>query len=111
MASTAGFRGSSQAVLDGNLQISGPTRLVGPSSSRIAVPRSGFTVRAQVQQQPETSSRRAMLGLVAVGIATGSLVQSQAALAEAKKIPIGPPPPPSGGLRKPPSIPPIFRIR
>ncbi|KAJ8420277.1 hypothetical protein Cgig2_032984 [Carnegiea gigantea] len=94
MASTAGFRGSSQAVLDGSLH---PSRLVAPSSSRVAVTRSGFTVRAQAQQQPE-ASRRAMLGLVAVGIAAGSLVQAQAALAEAKKIPIGPPPAPSGGL-------------
>jgi hypothetical protein len=39
-----------------------------------------------------------MLGLVAVGLASGSFVQ--AVLAEAKPIKVGPPPPPSGGLRK-----------
>lgn len=97
MASMAGLRGSSQAVLEGSLQISGSTRLSnGGSSSRVTRP--GFTVRAQqTPAEPETS-RRAVLGLVAAGLASGSFVQ--AVLAEAKPIKVGPPPPPSGGLRK-----------
>ncbi|RIV38523.1 hypothetical protein D2V08_00015, partial [Flagellimonas lutimaris] len=53
--------------------------------------------RAQQQSSGETeTSRRAMLGLVAAGIVSGSFVQ--AVLAEAKPIKVGPPPPPSGGL-------------
>ncbi len=98
MASMAGLRGSSQAVLEGSLQISGSTgRLIGGGgSSRVGVARSAFSVRAQqAPAEPETS-RRAMLGLVAAGLASGSFVQ--AVLAEAKRIKVGPPPPPSGGL-------------
>lgn len=97
MASMAGLRGSShsQAVLEGSLQLS-PNRLNAPSNSRVAVARPGFTVRAQqASNEPETS-RRAMLGLVAAGVASGSFVQ--AVLAEATPIKVGPPPPPSGGL-------------
>uniref|UniRef100_A0A0F7H100 16 kDa subunit of oxygen evolving system of photosystem II n=1 Tax=Geranium maderense TaxID=28964 RepID=A0A0F7H100_9ROSI len=59
--------------------------------------RSVLTVRAQ--QDPsdtETSSRRAMISLVATGLASASFVQ--AVLAEARPIKVGPPPPPSGGL-------------
>lgn len=100
MASMAGLRGSSQAVLDGSLQLSGLTRLnVNGNSRVVAMTRSGLAVRAQqlVPAEPETS-RRAVLGLVAAGLASGSLVQ--AVLAEAKSIKVGPPPPPSGGLRK-----------
>ena len=64
----------------------------------MGVARSAFSVRAQqAPAEPETS-RRAMLGLVAAGLASGSFVQ--AVLAEAKRIKVGPPPPPSGGLRK-----------
>ncbi|RVW14361.1 hypothetical protein VitviT2T_014862 [Vitis vinifera] len=96
MASMAGLRGSSQAVLEGSLQISGSTRLSSGSSSRVGVARPGFSVRAQqAPVEPETS-RRAVLGLVAAGLASGSFVQ--AVLAEAKSIKVGPPPPPSGGL-------------
>ncbi|KAK8517362.1 hypothetical protein V6N13_092643 [Hibiscus sabdariffa] len=96
MASTAGFRGSSQAVLDGSLQLSGQARLNIASNNRVAVARPGFTVRAhQAPAEPETG-RRAMLGLVAAGLATGSFVQ--AVLADARSIKVGPPPPPSGGL-------------
>ncbi|XP_023001302.1 oxygen-evolving enhancer protein 3-2, chloroplastic-like [Cucurbita maxima] len=99
MASMAGFCGSSQAVLEDSLQISGSTRLsVGgsSSSSRPSVPRSGLMIRAQqVPAEPETS-RRAVLGLVAAGVTSASFVQ--AVLADAKPIKLGPPPPPSGGL-------------
>lgn len=99
MASMTGLRGSSQAVLEGSLQLGGPIRLSTVNSSRIVVARSGFTIRAQ-QGSVETTetSRRAVLGLVAAGLATGSFVQT--VLAEAKPIKVGPPPPPSGGLRK-----------
>lgn len=96
MASMAGLRGSShsQAVLEGSF----PNRLNAPSNSRVAVARPGFTVRAQqASNEPETS-RRAMIGLVAAGVASGSFVQ--AVLADATPIKVGPPPPPSGGLRK-----------
>lgn len=96
MASMAGLRGSSQAVLEGSLQ---SCRLSTGNTSRIAVARPRFSVRAQQQSSAETeTSRRAMLGLVAAGIVSGSFVQ--AVLAEAKPIKVGPPPPPSGGLRK-----------
>ncbi|XAR65581.1 hypothetical protein NMG60_11009745 [Bertholletia excelsa] len=94
MASMAGLHGSSQAVLLGSLQLSGSTRLAGAAgASQSAVARPGLTIRASAE--PETS-RRAMLGLVAAGIATGSFVQ--AVLADATPIKVGPPPPPSGGL-------------
>ncbi|CAN6546619.1 hypothetical protein C1H46_037196 [Malus baccata] len=97
MASVAGMHGSSQAVLEGSLHLSGSSRLNTVSSTgRLAVARSGLTIRAQqAPSEPETS-RRAVLGLVAVGLASGSFVQ--AVLAEAKPIKVGPPPPPSGGL-------------
>lgn len=98
MASMTSLRGSSQAVLEGSL---GSTRLNVGSGSRVAsVTRAGFTVRAQQQQVnggEVQSSRRAVLSLVAAGLATGSFVQ--AVLADAKSIKVGPPPPPSGGLR------------
>ncbi|XP_010247010.1 PREDICTED: oxygen-evolving enhancer protein 3-2, chloroplastic-like [Nelumbo nucifera] len=100
MASMAGLCGSSQAVLEGSLQLNSSTRLSLPGNNRVSVSRSGFTVRAQqVSSEGESvsqSSRRAVLGLVAAGLATGSFVQ--AVLADAKSIKVGPPPPPSGGL-------------
>uniref|UniRef100_A0A2N9FPU7 16 kDa subunit of oxygen evolving system of photosystem II n=1 Tax=Fagus sylvatica TaxID=28930 RepID=A0A2N9FPU7_FAGSY len=95
MASMTGLRGSSQAVLEGSLQLSGSTRLNVNGNGRLAMTRSGLTIRAQQVAEPETS-RRAVLGLVAAGLASGSFVQ--AVLAEAKPIKLGPPPPPSGGL-------------
>lgn len=97
MASMAGLHGSSQAVLEGSLHLGGSSRLnIVGNNSRVAVTRQGLAIRAQqVPAEPETS-RRAMLGLVAVGLASGSFVQ--AVLAEAKPIKVGPPPPPSGGL-------------
>ncbi|MHA4899896.1 photosystem II protein PsbQ, partial [Enterococcus faecium] len=70
MASMAGLRGSSQAVLEGSLQISGSTRLSsGSSSSRVGVARPGFSVRAQQSPAEPETSRRAVLGLVAAGLA------------------------------------------
>lgn len=93
---------ASMAVLEGSLQISGSTRLNVPSNNtRVAVSRPGLTIRAY-QQVPSAAepepSRRAVLGLVAAGLASGSF--AQAVLAEALSIKLGPPPPPSGGLRK-----------
>ncbi|GMP72816.1 hypothetical protein CsSME_00030718 [Camellia sinensis var. sinensis] len=98
MASMAGLRGSSsQAVLEGSLHLNSSTRLTGATSgSRVAVARPGYTIRAQQGSAETETSRRTMLGLVAAGLASGSLVQ--AVLAEAKSIKVGPPPPPSGGL-------------
>jgi len=101
MASMAGLRGTSQAVLEGSLQLSGSNRLlkVPSNTARVAVALPGLTVKAQqqVSAEPETS-RRGMLGLVAAGLASGSFVQ--AVLAAALPIKVGPPPAPSGGLRK-----------
>jgi photosystem II oxygen-evolving enhancer protein 3 len=100
MASMAGLRGTSQAVLEGSLQLSGSNRLlkVPSNTARVAVALPGLTVKAQqqVSAEPETS-RRGMLGLVAAGLASGSFVQ--AVLAAALPIKVGPPPAPSGGLR------------
>ncbi|CAI9087741.1 OLC1v1021889C1 [Oldenlandia corymbosa var. corymbosa] len=99
MASMAGLRGTSQAVLEGSLQLSGSGRLSTSGTARIALPRTGFSVRAQQGACGDASetSRRAMLGVLAAGIASGSFVK--AVLAEgASSIKIGPPPPPSGGL-------------
>ncbi|KAF5206433.1 Oxygen-evolving enhancer protein 3-2 protein [Thalictrum thalictroides] len=99
MASMTGLRGTSQAVLEGSLQLSGSNRLNVPGNSRVVVSRSGLVVRSQQVSETEVvpqSSRRAMLGLVAAGLATGSFVQ--VVLAEARSIKVGPPPPPSGGL-------------
>uniref|UniRef100_A0A0F7H106 16 kDa subunit of oxygen evolving system of photosystem II n=1 Tax=Pelargonium australe TaxID=59866 RepID=A0A0F7H106_9ROSI len=88
---------SMSGLVQGTTFLNGSTRL--NTNARTAVPRSVFTVRAQQQapaDQPETSSRRAMIGLVATGLASASFVQ--AVLAEARSIKVGPPPPPSGGL-------------
>lgn len=97
MASMAGLLGSSQAVMEGSLQISGSGRFTTASSSKIALTRPNFSIRAQQGSAETETSRRAMLGLVAAGIATGSFVQAVLAI-EAKPIKVGPPPPPSGGL-------------
>lgn len=100
MASMAGLRGSSQAILEGSLQLNNSTRLSGSATTgRVALTRSGFTVRAQQVSSETETSRRAVLGLVAAGLASGSFVQ--AVLADARAIKVGPPPPPSGGLSKP----------
>ncbi|CAM8896337.1 unnamed protein product [Rhodiola kirilowii] len=92
MASLSGLRGSSQAVLDGNL---GSNRLIGAASSnRLPLTRSSLVIKAQADSTE--TSRRAVIGLVSLGLTSGTFVQ--AVLADAKKIPVGPPPPPSGGL-------------
>lgn len=96
MASMTGLHGSSQAVLEGSMQISGSNRLSTTSNKRIAMARPGFVIRAQ-QVSTETS-RRAMLGLVAAGLASASYAKD--VLAAATSIKVGPPPAPSGGLRK-----------
>nr|CAD1819193.1 unnamed protein product [Ananas comosus var. bracteatus] len=100
MASMAGLRGSSQAVLEGSLQLSGSSRLAGSGSNRVVSCRAGFVVRAQqgaIEGEPVgQSGRRAVLGLVAAGLAGGSFVKD--VLAEIKPIKIGPPPAPFGGL-------------
>ncbi|KAI4346452.1 hypothetical protein L6164_007347 [Bauhinia variegata] len=99
MASMAGLRASSQAVLEGSLQCS--TRLnvaTASNNNRVSFKCQGLNLRSQHQQvssEPETS-RRAVIGLVAAGLASGSF--AQAVLADVKSIKIGPPPPPSGGL-------------
>ncbi|CAH1440025.1 unnamed protein product [Lactuca virosa] len=92
----AGLSGSSLAVLEGSLQLNGSTRLTPVGNNRIGVSRSGLVVRAQQGQGEKETSRRAVLGLIATGLASGSFVQ--AVLADAKPIKLGPPPPPSGGL-------------
>ncbi|CAI9270158.1 unnamed protein product [Lactuca saligna] len=92
----AGLSGSSLAVLEGSLQLNGSTRLTPVGNNRISVSRSGLVVRAQQGQGESETSRRAVLGLIATGLASGSFVQ--AVLADAKPIKLGPPPPPSGGL-------------
>lgn len=98
MASMTGLRGSSQAVLEGSLQLNGSSRLTTPGNTRIAVARPVFTVRAQQVSVETETSRRAVLGLVATGLASASFARE--VLAAANPIKVGPPPPPSGGLRK-----------
>uniref|UniRef100_A0A0F7CZ89 16 kDa subunit of oxygen evolving system of photosystem II n=1 Tax=California macrophylla TaxID=337344 RepID=A0A0F7CZ89_9ROSI len=87
---------SMTGLVQGSL-LGGSTRLNAPATS---ARRSAFAVRAQQQHQDpadsETSSRRAMISLVATGLASASFVQ--AVLAEGRPIKVGPPPPPSGGL-------------
>ncbi|KAI7757911.1 hypothetical protein M8C21_033604 [Ambrosia artemisiifolia] len=96
MASITGLRGSSLAVFEGSPQLNGSTRLTGIGNTRVGVARTGLVVRAQQGQGESETSRRAVLGLIATGLASGSFVQ--AVLADAKPIKLGPPPPPSGGL-------------
>ncbi|GAB4826770.1 hypothetical protein Ancab_033651 [Ancistrocladus abbreviatus] len=89
---------ASMAALEGSLHLSGSNRLITVPSTRqrLASPRLGLAIRAQQAPAEAETSRRAVLGLVAAGLASGSLVQ--AVLAEVKPIAVGPPPPPSGGL-------------
>ena len=98
MASMAGLLGSSQAVLEGSLQLSGSRSLSVASNNRVTVARPGFSVRAQQVSFESEASRRAVLGLVALGLGVGSFAKD--GLAAASSIKVGPPPPPSGGLRK-----------
>ncbi|KAI4374082.1 hypothetical protein MLD38_012121 [Melastoma candidum] len=85
-------------------QLSGSTRFNVGGSSRAGVCKTGFVVRADLSGEAETG-RRAMLGLVVAGIASGSF--AKAVMAVAKPIKVGPPPPPSSGLCKS-SIPPVL---
>ncbi|VFQ81696.1 unnamed protein product [Cuscuta campestris] len=95
---------SSLAALDGgSLKINGGSARWN-SGSAVRV---GFSVRpgglsvVRAQQVPgeAETSRRALLGVAAAGLVSGSsFVQS--GLAEVQSIKVGPPPPPSGGLRK-----------
>ncbi|KAI3682898.1 hypothetical protein L1987_83252 [Smallanthus sonchifolius] len=87
VASMAGLRGSSLAS---------STRLTQIGNGHVGVARTGLVVRAQQGEAESETSRRAVLGLIATGLASGSFVQ--AVLADAKPIKLGPPPPPSGGL-------------
>ncbi|KAL0289102.1 UNVERIFIED_CONTAM: Oxygen-evolving enhancer protein 3, chloroplastic [Sesamum angustifolium] len=92
MSTTAGFCGSSHAVLAGNLQFSGSSsRLNMAKTNRIAFAKSSLKVRAQQQGSAETAktSRRAMLGLLAAGMASGSFVQT--VLAESNSTPLATP--------------------
>ncbi|OIS99348.1 PREDICTED: oxygen-evolving enhancer protein 3-2, chloroplastic-like [Nicotiana attenuata] len=91
----ASIIGSSQAVIESSLQISGSSI---PKTSRISMAaRPCLSIRAQQGSAQETeTSRRAILGIVAVGLVSGSFAQS--AFAEARSIKIGGAPPPSGGL-------------
>lgn len=94
----AGLLGSSQAVLEGSLQLSGSRNLSVASNNRVNVARPVFSVRAQQVSFETETSRRAVLGLVAIGLGVGSFAKD--GLAAATSIKVGPPPPPSGGLRK-----------
>ncbi|KAL0407293.1 UNVERIFIED_CONTAM: NADPH:quinone oxidoreductase [Sesamum latifolium] len=78
MTTMAGFCGSSHAVLEGSHQLSGSSsRLSMPKTNRIAFAEPGLRVRAQQQTSAETETgRRAMLGLLAAGMASGSFVQT-----------------------------------
>ncbi|XP_076899435.1 oxygen-evolving enhancer protein 3-2, chloroplastic-like [Bidens hawaiensis] len=79
------------------LKLNSSTRLTPIANGRVGVARTGLVVRAsQGQVDQSETSRRAVLGLIATGLASGSFVQ--AVLADAKPIKLGPPPPPSGGL-------------
>ncbi|KAK4254062.1 hypothetical protein QN277_009494 [Acacia crassicarpa] len=91
-SSMAGLRSSSQSFFEGSSRLNAASGNVRTAS----LGRHGLVVRAQQGQSEADTSRRAVLGLVAAGLATGSFVQ--AVLADAKTIKVGPPPPPSGGL-------------
>ncbi|KAL0284865.1 UNVERIFIED_CONTAM: NAD(P)H:quinone oxidoreductase [Sesamum angustifolium] len=88
VTSSAGFCGSSQAVQEGSLRLSGSGRVSMTKTNSIPSARAGLTVRALQQNPAETeTSRRSMLGLLAAGFASTSFVET--VLAETK-IPILP---------------------
>ncbi|XP_040381614.1 oxygen-evolving enhancer protein 3, chloroplastic [Oryza brachyantha] len=92
----ASMTGLSQGVLPAGAASRGRA---GRSSGRIAA--GAVVVRASAAEGGDViqTGRRAVLGLVATGVAVGGAALAQAALAEpAKSIKVGPPPPPSGGL-------------
>ncbi|KAL0328813.1 UNVERIFIED_CONTAM: NADPH:quinone oxidoreductase [Sesamum calycinum] len=74
----AGFCGTCHAVLEGSLHLSGSSSLLSmPKTNRFAFAEPGLRVRAQQQTSAETETgRRAMLGLLAAGMASGSFVQT-----------------------------------
>ncbi|KAI3892131.1 hypothetical protein MKW92_053117 [Papaver armeniacum] len=80
----------------------GTNRLnVATTNSRTTRSRVGLSVRSEkksLEMESETaqSSRRALLGVLAAGLTTGSFVKN--VLADARPIVVGPPPAPSGGL-------------
>ncbi|KAL0300801.1 UNVERIFIED_CONTAM: NADPH:quinone oxidoreductase [Sesamum radiatum] len=78
MATMAGFCGTCHAVLEGSLHLSGSSSLLSmPKTNRFAFAEPGLRVRAQQQTSAETETgRRAMLGLLAAGMASGSFVQT-----------------------------------
>jgi hypothetical protein len=61
MASMTGLRGSSQAVLEGSLQLSGSTPLNVNGNGRLAMTRSGLTIRAQ--QVADTTKKPVFYGI------------------------------------------------
>lgn len=93
---------SSLAALDGgSLKINaGSARWNSGSTIRVGFsvrPGGLLVVRAQQGSGEAETSRRALLGVTAAGLVSGSsFVQS--GLAEVQSIKVGPPPPPSGGL-------------
>ncbi|XP_073005391.1 oxygen-evolving enhancer protein 3-2, chloroplastic-like [Typha latifolia] len=96
VASMAGLRGASQAVLEGSRQLGGSSRLARQGSSRAKLGRVGLRIQARAGKDDAAVGRRALVGLVAGGLAGGAFVE--AVLAEARSIKVGPPPLPSGGL-------------
>ncbi|KAK4386659.1 NAD(P)H:quinone oxidoreductase [Sesamum angolense] len=77
VTSSAGFFGSSQAVQEGSLRLSGSGRLSMTKQNSIPSARAGLTVRALQQNPAETeTSRRSMLGLLAAGFASTSFVET-----------------------------------
>ncbi|KAL2253252.1 UNVERIFIED_CONTAM: Oxygen-evolving enhancer protein 3, chloroplastic, partial [Sesamum indicum] len=83
VTSSAGFCGSSHAVQEGSLRLSGSGRLSMTKPNSIPSARVGFAVRALQQSPAETeTSRRSMLGLLAAGFASTSFVET--VLAETK---------------------------
>lgn len=98
MTSMASLLGSSKAVMEGSLQLSGSTRLSTGGCNRVTVARPVFNVKAQQLSFETETSRRAVLSVVAAGLSVGFFPKD--VLAAANSIKIGPPPPPSGGLRK-----------
>ncbi|KAK1364827.1 Oxygen-evolving enhancer protein 3-2, chloroplastic [Heracleum sosnowskyi] len=96
MTSMASLLGSSKAVMEGSLQLSGATRLSTGSCNHVTRVRSVFSVRARQLSFETETSRRAVLSVVAAGLSVGFFAKD--VLAAANSIKIGPPPPPSGGL-------------
>lgn len=78
--------------MDGNFRFNTLTNAA--SNASVTLSKTHPVVKAQADSSE--TSRRTVIGLVSLGLISGTFVQ--AVLADAKKIPVGPPPPPSGGL-------------